>query len=286
MIESESASMPWCPVCKNEYREGFTHCNDCDIDLVESLEVAPKAIVFGEKEAIEGMVEYLEDHHFEGAFCRYDESERQYDLYVPYDREEEARNVLQGYVHEMMEMQQLALKQARVSDADEEGINQKRSQGGVYEDKHAKAEDYKSSAVSLILVGVLGLVFEILFLMDILPVRVTGNSKILIGTVMGAMFIGFIIMGIGSARSYKEGLAIASKEDELIDKIRTFALENLTKEAVDQMAHITNYEEEDETQYYYQRAAVIKAKINEEFHPNIALLDSITDDLYTEIFEA
>ena len=30
--------MPWCPVCKNEYREGYTHCNDCDVDLVDSLE--------------------------------------------------------------------------------------------------------------------------------------------------------------------------------------------------------------------------------------------------------
>lgn len=29
--------MPWCPVCKNEYVEGKTHCPDCDVDLVESL---------------------------------------------------------------------------------------------------------------------------------------------------------------------------------------------------------------------------------------------------------
>lgn len=30
--------MPWCPVCKNEYIEGKTHCPDCDVDLVEELE--------------------------------------------------------------------------------------------------------------------------------------------------------------------------------------------------------------------------------------------------------
>lgn len=29
--------MPWCPVCKNEYIEGKTHCPDCDADLVEEL---------------------------------------------------------------------------------------------------------------------------------------------------------------------------------------------------------------------------------------------------------
>ena len=29
--------MPWCPVCRNEYVEGKTHCPDCDVDLVEEL---------------------------------------------------------------------------------------------------------------------------------------------------------------------------------------------------------------------------------------------------------
>lgn len=29
--------MPWCPVCKNEYVEGITHCPDCDVDLVDEL---------------------------------------------------------------------------------------------------------------------------------------------------------------------------------------------------------------------------------------------------------
>lgn len=27
----------FCPVCKAEYRFGFTHCPDCDVDLVETL---------------------------------------------------------------------------------------------------------------------------------------------------------------------------------------------------------------------------------------------------------
>ena len=29
--------MPFCPQCEAEYREGFTHCPDCDIDLVDEL---------------------------------------------------------------------------------------------------------------------------------------------------------------------------------------------------------------------------------------------------------
>jgi hypothetical protein len=31
----------FCPLCKYEYRPGFTHCADCDVDLVETLDMGP-----------------------------------------------------------------------------------------------------------------------------------------------------------------------------------------------------------------------------------------------------
>jgi hypothetical protein len=33
----------FCPVCKAEYRKGFTRCSDCDVALVETLETANAA---------------------------------------------------------------------------------------------------------------------------------------------------------------------------------------------------------------------------------------------------
>lgn len=31
-----------CPECGSEYREGFTHCSDCDVDLVEAVPGEPE----------------------------------------------------------------------------------------------------------------------------------------------------------------------------------------------------------------------------------------------------
>ncbi|MBR5508699.1 MAG: hypothetical protein IKV59_01450 [Lachnospiraceae bacterium] len=41
--------MPWCPVCKNEYVEGKTHCPDCDVDLVEKLVEEKEESAFAHK---------------------------------------------------------------------------------------------------------------------------------------------------------------------------------------------------------------------------------------------
>ncbi len=32
----------YCPICRAEYREGFTECTDCDVDLVDKLAPLPE----------------------------------------------------------------------------------------------------------------------------------------------------------------------------------------------------------------------------------------------------
>ncbi len=43
----------FCPVCRGEYREGFTYCHDCDVALVAELPRDPE-IVDGEFASVEG----------------------------------------------------------------------------------------------------------------------------------------------------------------------------------------------------------------------------------------
>ena len=45
--------MPWCPKCRNEYREGIAVCAECGVELVDSLEECGKqAFIFGEKDLL------------------------------------------------------------------------------------------------------------------------------------------------------------------------------------------------------------------------------------------
>jgi hypothetical protein len=51
----------WCPQCRAEYREGFAHCPDCDVDL--TVELPPREVTAViEPQTAQSLVEYpLED---------------------------------------------------------------------------------------------------------------------------------------------------------------------------------------------------------------------------------
>lgn len=42
--------MPWCPNCREEYREGFDYCKDCDCALVETLPPLPDPVPEAQRE--------------------------------------------------------------------------------------------------------------------------------------------------------------------------------------------------------------------------------------------
>ena len=59
--------MPWCPKCKNEYREGITVCADCNVPLVEDFSTAiaaDKTLVFNteHKDKIDAFIKLLDGY--------------------------------------------------------------------------------------------------------------------------------------------------------------------------------------------------------------------------------
>lgn len=104
--------MPFCPICKSEYKPGITKCSDCDVDLVEKLPEESKYIEMVEAGKLSdpgyaGMVcEIMEKENIQ---CRLSGEEREgmfpgmvdpthsIGVLVPKDKVERAKELLNAY---------------------------------------------------------------------------------------------------------------------------------------------------------------------------------------------
>lgn len=281
--------MPWCPVCKNEYREGYTHCNDCDVDLVDSLEEGPRALISGGEYDMNQMAELLQSKDVE-CFVRPGQRKDEFELYVTEEHAERATAYLQSYVQAMMQQQEKERRAAMGMDVDaEDGADAKTQeeqqapeQAVLYEDKNNKAEDAKSSAIALILVGGLGLVFIVLLVLDYLPIHLFGLGKYLVSAIMAAMFLVFIAMGFSSIKTYKKYLGIAEEEQKNIEQIMDLLAQHMSREVID--AKLAG-EPEEMPQIYYSRLALIKEFLEVHYGGlEPALLEKLADDWYEELY--
>lgn len=281
--------MPWCPVCKNEYREGYTHCNDCDVDLVDSLEEGPRALIAGAEYDMNRMAELLQAKDVE-CFVRPGQRKDEFELYVTEEHAERATAYLQSYVQAMMQQQEKERRAAMGMDVDaEDGADtetpeeqQTPERAALYEDKNNKAEDAKSSAIALLLVGGLGLVFIVLLMLDYLPIHLFGLGKYLVSAIMAAMFLVFIAMGFSSIKTYKKYLGIAEEEQKNIEQIMDLLAQHMSKEVIDtKLAG----EPEEMPQIYYSRLALIKEFLETHYGGlEPALLEKLADDWYEELY--
>lgn len=157
------------------------------------------------------------------------------------------------------------------------------NKSGVYVNNQEKAEENKTSAFTLISVGVIGLVLIALFFFDILPINLPKFNKYMITGVMGAMFLLFFVMGLVSLRNFKVFKNNASTENRLSDEIKNWCKNNFNKETVDSKF---DFKDEPDEIRYFQRFKYIKDNINSQFmNLDEAYVDRLVDEIYSDIFE-
>lgn len=279
--------MPWCPVCKNEYKEGYTHCNDCDADLVDVL---PTPIMFGTKEEMRKMQEVLKQADFAESYLSYNEKDRDYELAVPAETAEQATRALKEYArNEMAEELGVAeesfeegelLKEAIVEAATEKA-EKASSKKNAYDDKKLKAEEYKSSAFTLALVGGVGLILIILHAIGVIPITLPEATKIMMYLVMGAMFVIFLVSSVFAWKSYKRLLAEDDVEKVFIKEAKEF----LSEVSVAQLEEGLDLSDIADEMKYFKRIAALK-RILEEKYPDTSeeLIDHLAEEYYDEHF--
>lgn len=241
--------MPWCPKCKCEYREGITECADCKVALVDVLPPDEENPYSEESEM------------------------KQMEQWVLEDNEEPDDESMQTGQDADMESK---IRNARMKAASEPVR--------VYQDKKSKAEDFKSSAYTLIIVGAVGIIALILLELGVFPFSLAAPGKYITYAVMGAMFLIFIIMGLSSFKSSKKYEKEAKTEDDLTDRIKIWTLENVTRESIVSKAALPA-EMPDEVKYF-KYFELLKNAIKSEFGDmNASYLESLCEELYGEIFE-
>lgn len=145
-----------------------------------------------------------------------------------------------------------------------------------------KYDDIMSSSYTLILVGIVGIIFMILVWMKIIPLPISSETSWLFNSVMGGVFIIFIIAGIVSFMHAKQVRIEADAEDKLIEELLSWADENIHAEDIDEDLDTTQPME----LLYFNRADKIRDLLTYQFeNADEALIYEYTEQIYQKLYE-
>ena len=144
-----------------------------------------------------------------------------------------------------------------------------------------KAEDLRSSGYTLLIVGVVGAVAMILWIAGVIPLQMAGLMKYISMSVMGLLFVLFIVSGIKALLKAKKTAGEAVRENEKREEIINWFLSEYDSDSID-----AGFDERiDENDLYFERTDLMKEKIMERFlELDEALLSDIFERLYTKLY--
>ena len=142
-----------------------------------------------------------------------------------------------------------------------------------------KYENEKSSAFSLLFIGIAGLIFIVLNLVGVL--NILGKGRMLFTITMTGMFIIFLIVGLLSLKRMKKLKKSIDIENSLSDEIKSFLLAEIKPEIIDDSL---DDDLTDEEKYLY-RLDIIMNITKERFASDDELLiEHLIEETYDTIF--
>lgn len=146
-----------------------------------------------------------------------------------------------------------------------------------------KYNDIMSSASTMLIVGIAGIIFMFFVFADIIPIPLNPETSWLFNSVMGGVFIIFVIAGIVSFMHAKKVKIDADEEDALIKDILEWADSNITAKDIDTNTDLTQPEEI----LYFGRTDIIKDLLMHQFeNTDEALIMELTEQIYQKLYES
>ena len=300
--------MPWCPICKNKFRRGVKVCTDCGCELVKERQykyLIP--LTYGEEEQMDGMTRFMTSNGLRGVEVRIDQCG--YSLYVREKDKLYAISLAKVFLEEEVKLR-IRREQAEKIAAEREAKREAKRQAKgkppkkkadiekkskfdnemygnielqtIYHNNKERAEENRSSAWTLLFVGVVGLLIVILGISGIISINF-GNPYLMYG-VMSAIFLIFIVMGVISMKNARMFARRAESEDTLRYAMISWYRENLDAASID--TEIEDAKETSKEILYFNRVQKIKEKFNHQFmNLDQAFLEHFIDDeVYDKIF--
>lgn len=290
----------WCPNCKYEYREGIRVCADCGSELVEFLETINEA-ANGESDEQIKVTEPKEDKakikkSKKDKKKTADAKDSIWDsgdgFITDFDAgEKEKLDFLEGLDKQILQMILSSVPNPESLSQEEilymyntyvTKMKETQNKPAAFQSAKEKSEELKTSAISLVGVGVLGIIFVALACLNVIPIlHVSGFGYILYG-VLGVFFFVLIVGGIVSIKGKKEIDAKIKEEDSLEKQVEAFIEDNISKEVVDKA--IGELEANEES-LYFVRVSVMKKMIMDSFPGiNDSYVDEVIDKHFDDIF--
>ena len=157
----------------------------------------------------------------------------------------------------------------------------------MFEKASDRAENYRSGAYSLLVIGIIGLVFMILCVMGVIPINLPGSSKIVSGIVMTLVFLIFLAVGVKSLDDARKYADQADREERLTKEIHDWFTGNYSRDTIDRAVFWEGDDDRGVEADYFKRYQYIKQVIEDKYEylaPDYA--EKMIEDLYNEIYEA
>lgn len=251
--------MPWCPKCRTEYREGITVCADCKVELVAEykdalLQDATEMLVKVDAEHqmfVKKMHDFLE---YSGIASVVLNEGDMIGVYVAPSDYKQAKKCFKAFysVETEMVLQQAAenafMKGEEFDyfgdDDNEEETDEdtnaalgyeaitpnasasvsESTENETYTSAAAKYEDYHSSGVTFVVLGVLGVGFALLNFMDVISLFGSGFSCFVLFVIFGI----FLILGIFSFTKADQLKELAENEKKLVAEANEWMEKNFS----------------------------------------------------------
>ena len=304
--------MPWCPVCKEEYKEGIIICPECKVELVATLEDATSAdyhdlINFSDGKLAQKFTEYLQYSKI-NAKVRFDKKSNSYIISVLNKDVAKAKKHFSAF-HSVETANAISRNQDGYHGASEivseETKSDNPSQGDstiVDEVEDAEDSDYERTVSSapyvkmsekrsdLFSTLIVFLVFEVAGLV-FLALEFSGcinlMNLIMLILALAIFCIGIPVVLVTTYKSYKSVKVLVEEEEKLTATLYEWMESVFTPEAVNKMFSSirVNAPGIPEEQLYLMLNQVMKKRISDQFGDmDESYLDYIVDTFYDEHF--